>query len=159
DGTINNGIDPAAVTFTADYLERGYDVTEVIQGHQANMEASANLVGKALLEGSDCKSCHHQTDKSVGPSLQAIADRYAGNEGSIKGLVDKVIKGGAGGWGDLMMSPHPQLSAPETEKMIRYILSLNEKSATGGLPHTGSYALNKHKPADREGVYIFTASY
>ena len=85
-------------------------MTEVIQGHQANMEASANLVGKTLFEGSDCKACHSVTEKSVGPTLTQIADKYAGNEAAIKTLVDKVIKGGSGVWGDLMMSPHPQLS-------------------------------------------------
>lgn len=159
DGSIGSGIDPKSVTFTADYLARGKDVTQVIQGHQANMEASANLVGKTLFEGSDCKSCHHATEKSVGPSLKAIADKYAGNEVSVKKLVEKVIKGGSGVWGDLMMAPHPQLSADDTEKMIRYILSMSGKASGAGLPHKGSYALNKHKPTEKEGTYIFTASY
>ena len=159
DGTIGKGIDPGAITFTADYLARGHDVTEIIQGHQANMEASAHLVGKALFESSDCKACHSITEKSVGPSLQQIADKYAGEEAAIKVLVDKVIKGGSGVWGDLMMSPHPQLSVDDTEKMIRYILSLNGKSAKGGLAYKGSYAMNKHKANEKEGTYIFTASY
>lgn len=159
DGTINSGIPPAAVTVTADYLERGHDVTEVMQGHQANMEASANLVGKTLFEQSDCKSCHNITEKSVGPSLQQIADKYAGNDATIHNLVEKVIKGGAGVWGDLMMSPHPQLTNAEAEKMVRYILSLNGKNITPGLPHKGTYALNKHKAGEKEGSYIFTASY
>lgn len=159
DGSIGNGINPSAITFTADYLQNGHDVTQVIQGHQANVEASANLVGKALFEGSDCKSCHNPTEKSVGPTLTQIADKYAGNESVIKTLVDKVIKGGSGVWGDLMMSPHPQLSPEETEKMIRYVMSLNKKGVTAGLPSKGTYALNKHKATDKEGTYIFTASY
>jgi cytochrome c len=159
DGSVSNGISPSAITFTADYLERGHDVTEVIQGHQANMEASVNLVGKTLFESSDCKACHNATEKSVGPTLTQLADKYAGNEAAIKNLVDKVIKGGSGVWGDLMMSPHPQLSPDDTEKMIRYIMSFNKKGVTPGLPHKGSYALNKHKPTDTEGTYIFTASY
>ena len=159
DGSINQGIDPSAVTFTADYLARGYDVTEIMQGHQANMEASAFLVGKALMETSDCKACHSLTEKSVGPTFTAIADKYAGDEGAVKALAEKVIKGGSGVWGDLMMSPHPQLSTADTEKMIAYILSLSGKPAKGGLPYKGSYSLNKHKPAEKEGTYIFTASY
>jgi cytochrome c len=159
DGSINNGISPSAITFTADYLQRGHDVTEVIQGHQANMEASANLVGKALFDGSDCKACHNLTEKSVGPTLTQLADKYAGDESVIKTLVDKVIKGGSGVWGDLMMSPHPQLSPEETEKMVRYIMSLNKKGVTAGLPYKGTFALNKHKATDKEGSYIFTASY
>lgn len=159
DGSIGNGIDPSAITVSADYLERGHDVTEIMQGHQANLEASAHLVGKTLLESSDCKACHNLTEKSVGPSLNQIADKYAGNEASVKGLIDKVIKGGSGVWGDLMMSPHPQLSPADTEKMIRYILSLNKKGKVAGLPSKGTYALNKHKPTEKEGTYIFTASY
>lgn len=159
DGSIGNGIDASAVTFTADYLARGHDVTEIIQGHQANMEASAHLVGKALFEGSDCKACHQLNDKSVGPTLTAIADKYAGNESVIKGLVDKVIKGGSGVWGDLMMSPHPQVTSVEAEKMVRYVLSLSNKSAKVGLPYKGAVALNQHKATEKEGTYIFTASY
>jgi cytochrome c len=159
DGSITKGIDPAKVIFTADYLERGRDVTEIMQGHQANAEASAHLVGKALLEGSDCKSCHNLTEKSVGPSFTNIADKYAGEEAQVKRLAEKVIKGGSGVWGDLMMSPHPQLSTDDTEKMIRYILSLNAKTKETALPYKGKYALNKHKAGDKEGTYIFTASY
>jgi len=159
DGSIGKGIEPSAVTFTADYLAQGHDVAEIIQGHQANMEASAHLVGKTLFENSDCKACHHVTEKSVGPSLQQMAEKYAGDESVIKGLVDKVIKGGSGVWGDLMMSPHPQLSVDDTEKMIRYVLSLNAKAPRTGLPPKGSFALNKHKAGEKEGTYIFTASY
>lgn len=159
DGTIGQGIDPSSVTFTADYLERGHDVTEIMQGHQANMEASAHLVGKSLMESSDCKACHQLKDKSVGPTFTDIASKYAGQDGAVAMLAEKVIKGGSGVWGDLMMSPHPQLSTADTEKMIAYILSLSGKPVAGGLPHKGSYALNKHKPGNTEGTYIFTASY
>jgi cytochrome c len=159
DGSIGKGIDASAITFTADYLAQGHDITEVIQGHQTNMEASAHLVGKALFEGSDCKACHNPTEKSVGPTLKQVADKYAGNEAAVKILVEKVIKGGSGVWGDLMMSPHPQLSSDDTEKMIRYILSLNGKASKGGLPYKGSFALDKHKANEKEGTYIFTASY
>ena len=159
DGMLNKGIDPAAVTFTADYLARGHDVTEIIQGHQANMEASAHLVGRALMENAGCKACHATSEKSVGPSFKQIADKYNGDETVVKGLVDKVIKGGSGVWGDLMMSAHPQLSTDDTEKMIRYILSLNGKSKNTGLPYKGSYVMDKHKTSEKEGAYIFTASY
>lgn len=159
DGSIGKGIDPAAVTFTADYLAQGHDVTEVIQGHQANMEASAHLVGKTLFENSDCKACHSVSEKSVGPSLIQVAEKYAGNEGAVEVLINKVIKGGSGVWGDLVMAPHPQLSHDDTEKMIRYILSLSGKASKAGLPYKGSYTLNKHKSNEKEGTYIFTASY
>lgn len=160
DGEINDGIDPNAVTFTADYLAEGYDITTIVQGHQANQEASANIVGKSLLEGSDCQACHHLTNASVGPSLTEIANRYAGEgEAVINTLAQTVIKGGSGQWGGLMMSPHPQLSESDAEKMIKYILSLNEEYNSTGLPHRGVYALDQHQTGETEGTYIFTASY
>jgi cytochrome c len=95
----------------------------------------------------------------VGPTFTDIANKYEGQQGAVENLVEKVIKGGSGVWGDLMMSPHPQLSNADTEKMIAYILSLSGKSVKGGLPYKGAYALNKHKPTEKEGTYIFTASY
>ncbi len=159
DGTPGKGIDPASIIFTADYLERGHDVTEIMQGHQANLEASAHLVGKTLLESSDCGACHDAVEKSVGPSLKQIADKYSNDPSVVRMLVEKVIKGGSGVWGDLMMSPHPQLKNEEAEKMVGYILSLSGKAQPSGLPAKGTYALNKHKATDKEGSYIFTASY
>ncbi|MDW3195349.1 MAG: ThuA domain-containing protein [Cytophagales bacterium] len=160
DGQINDGIDPNEVTFTADYLAQGYDVTTIVQGHQANQEASAHVVGKSLLEGSDCQACHHSVNQSVGPSLTEIANRYA-SEGDavIKTLAQTVINGGSGQWGDLMMAPHPQLSERDAEKMIKFILSLNEDFVSSGLPHQGTYALDQHGAKETEGTYIFTASY
>ena len=80
---IGNGIDPKSITFTADYLARGKDVTEVIQGHQVNMEASPTH-WQDFVPRSDCKSCHHATEKSAGSrpwkplpiSMQATRQRW-----------------------------------------------------------------------------------
>ncbi|MEM9328686.1 MAG: PQQ-dependent sugar dehydrogenase, partial [Bacteroidota bacterium] len=159
DGSIGQGIDPSAVTFSADYLARGHDVTEVLQGHEANIEASAHLVGKALVEGSDCMACHQINSISVGPSYTMIAERYAGDESALEGLISNVIGGSTGVWGDLVMSPHPQLSRQDTEKMMRYILSFSDESSDTGLPTRGAFALDQHKSGEKEGTYIFIASY
>ena len=58
------------------------------------------------------------------------------------------------------MAAHPQLTKSETNKMVEYILSLaGESEIITGLPISGTYTLNKHKPGSTEGTYIFTASY
>ncbi len=41
-------------------------------------------------------------------------------------LTGKVIKGGAGNWGQIPMTPHPQLSKKDVSEMVRYILSLKK---------------------------------
>jgi cytochrome c len=160
DGKLNQGIPANAVTVTVDYLARGHDITEIAQGHEASVAASAHLVGRSLTENSDCGACHQLSQQSVGPAYIAMADRYVNaTEKTIRGLAEKIIKGGSGEWGELMMSPHPQLSVNEAEKMVKYILSLNGKTITAGLPTSGTIRFDKHKPGEQEGKYIITASY
>jgi cytochrome c len=42
----------------------------------------------------------------------------------VKLLAGKIIAGGQGVWGEIPMSPHPQVSQADAESMVRYILSL-----------------------------------
>jgi cytochrome c len=39
-------------------------------------------------------------------------------------LSQHIIKGGAGHWGDIAMTPHPNLSESDAKQMVTYILSL-----------------------------------
>lgn len=80
------------------------------------------LSGKTLIEKSDCIACHQIDVKLVGPAYSEIAKRY--KEADVPQLVEKIIKGGAGNWGDIPMTPHPGLTTEEAESMTRYILSL-----------------------------------
>jgi len=41
-------------------------------------------------------------------------------------LANKVIKGGSGKWGDVPMTPHPQLSMDDAKEMVKYVLSLKK---------------------------------
>lgn len=80
--------------------------------------------GKALLSKSDCLACHKVDQKVVGPAYQDVAKKYEANEKNIAYLANKIIKGGAGAWGDVPMSPHPTLSQGDAREMAKYILSL-----------------------------------
>ena len=81
--------------------------------------------GKTLVDGSDCKTCHHPTNKVIGPSHTDVAKKYDFTEPNVKLLADKIIKGGSGVWGEIVMNPHPTLSQTDAEKMARYVLSLD----------------------------------
>lgn len=80
--------------------------------------------GKALLAKSDCLACHKLDQKVVGPAYQDVAKKYEANEKNIAYLANKIIKGGAGAWGDIPMSPHPTLPQGDAREMAKYILSL-----------------------------------
>ena len=81
--------------------------------------------GLLLIESSDCQTCHHTTNKLVGPSYTAIATKYNESDEIVTMLSSKVITGGLGVWGDMPMNPHPSLSEEEAQKMVRYILTLD----------------------------------
>jgi cytochrome c len=84
--------------------------------------APAAKDGKALLEGSDCRACHHDKDKLVGPAYAEVAKKY--KEKDIPMLAKKVMDGGSGVWGQIPMAPHPTLSEPDAEAMVKYILTI-----------------------------------
>jgi cytochrome c len=84
-------------------------------------------VGDSLIKSSDCNSCHLVDLKLVGPSYIDIANKYKSNNENIKLLVDKVINGGSGVWGDVPMQAHKQLSNNDAKEMILYVLSLTNK--------------------------------
>jgi cytochrome c len=81
--------------------------------------------GEALVNASDCKTCHTVENKIVGPSYKEVAEKYDFTQANISMLAGKVLTGGAGTWGDIPMTAHPNLSQAEAEKMVVYVLSLD----------------------------------
>ena len=81
-------------------------------------------VGKSLVEGADCLSCHKIDAKLVGPSYQDVAAKYT--DADIDHLATKIIDGGKGVWGEIPMTPHAGLSKENAQKMVKYILSLKK---------------------------------
>jgi len=77
------------------------------------------LVGK-----SDCLTCHKVNDKLIGPSYKEVAAKYEPTEENISMLASKIIKGGKGVWGEVPMTPHPQVSEEDAKAMVKYVLLL-----------------------------------
>jgi cytochrome c len=87
--------------------------------------ADAITEGAKLVNESDCKTCHHPTNKIIGPSHTDVAKKYEFTVDNVKLLADRIIKGGSGVWGEIPMTPHPDLKPEDAEKMARYVLSLD----------------------------------
>lgn len=79
--------------------------------------------GHDLMTKSDCMTCHKLDMKLVGPSFQEIAAKYKGQAEATDKLVEKVIAGGTGNWGQIPMTPHPALAKEDVKKMVEWILS------------------------------------
>ncbi len=74
-----------------------------------------------------CSSCHKIDEKLTGPAYRDVANKYAdADEATIAKLVKKIIDGGSGVWGEVPMTPHPNLSEKDAKSMVKYILLLKQ---------------------------------
>ncbi|WP_144043697.1 c-type cytochrome [Sphingobacterium cellulitidis] len=96
-----------------------------IPGEDEDVDSALIEKGKVLLSDSDCYTCHRPDKKVLGPSFHDINRRYPRKEVFINILAQRVILGGSGAWGTVIMKPHPKLSTADAEAMLTYILSLS----------------------------------
>ena len=82
--------------------------------------------GQTLIASADCGSCHQEQNKTIGPAYQQIAAKYPNTAANQTLLAKSIINGGTGVWGQIPMTPHPNLSQKEAEEMVKYILSLKK---------------------------------
>lgn len=130
--TEKGGVDPMSIFVKVDYLSSP-DRAQVM-GHQI---ITAAMEGKNLAATLDCKVCHKEAEKSIGPSYKAVLEKYAKDTKAKVYLTNKIIKGGGGVWGETVMAAHPDLKQSDAEMIVDYILGLNKKEAPS-LPAKGS---------------------
>lgn len=81
--------------------------------------------GAALFKKNNCGTCHQLSKKTVGPGLNAIAAKYAGDADAAAKLVKKVRAGGSGSFGSMPMPPAPaKVSDEDIKTIVAYILSV-----------------------------------
>ncbi|MGS0742142.1 c-type cytochrome [Glaciimonas sp. GG7] len=83
--------------------------------------ALANL---DLARTKNCMACHAIGNKIVGPAFKDVAKKYAGQSDAEDKLVQKVMKGGAGVWGQIPMPANAQVSDAEAHTLVKWILTL-----------------------------------
>lgn len=129
--------------------------------YEAQPTSGVLPLGARLMAASDCRACHTADKTSLGPSWQAVAQRYREQADSVPKLADKIISGGGGNWGDhFIMSAHPQLPREDAEEMVRYVLSLGQAAAASQPePPTGTLVLDRHQPDDFLGRYRLDVHY
>lgn len=146
-------IDLSNIFVSVDYLE-GMDKVAMSLGHQ---QVSAAVTGKALTQAMDCKVCHKELAASIGPNYTDIAKRYKEDKNAMSYLQKKIVKGGSGVWGEVMMAAHPNVTSNETHQIASYIMSLNEnESAKPSLAPKGTITTEMVVP---DNLMVLTASY
>lgn len=74
-----------------------------------------------------CLTCHKIDEKLVGPAYRDVANKYELTDENINKLADKVVKGGAGVWGEVAMPANTAISPEDAKAAVRYILMLRNK--------------------------------
>ncbi|HVU55730.1 MAG TPA: PQQ-dependent sugar dehydrogenase [Puia sp.] len=148
--------DMKGLVVSADYAE-GSDKAASPQGHQV---LSGAIEGKNIMLSLDCKTCHKIDEKSIGPSFTDVAKRYAKDADMVSKLMQKVVKGGSGVWGEVAMPAHPTLKEDDLRQIISWIQTLSGTDKTiPSLPASGSVDPTMHHPVKDNGVLTITASY
>ncbi len=83
--------------------------------------------GLELVSKSNCLTCHKVDEALTGPKYRDVANKYAAMPDTIvRHLAGKIITGGKGVWGEVYMTPHPEVSQEDAEAMVKYILLLKK---------------------------------
>lgn len=147
-------IDPANFYISAEYQE-GFDKAEASMGHQ---QGQSLVIGKNLMLSLDCKSCHKESEKSIGPAYTHVGEKYSKNPDALTLLSEKIIKGGSGTWGEVPMPAHPNLSLTDAHHIASWILSLAAQSThKKSLPSTGTIVPEANKKPGT--ALVISASY
>lgn len=157
--TVKDNDDPSAMQNTsglyvaADYLE-SFDKAGASLGHQTATDAA---IGMGLTQSLDCKTCHKQNEKSIGPSYEMVAEKYQHASNAYEHLTSKIITGGSGVWGETNMPAHPDLKQHEARQIVSWILSLRKTAGKKSLPASGT--VPPAKPNSANEVLVLSASY
>lgn len=150
-------INPENLFVDAEFTDESSDDTSEM-GHQIITEA---MVGKNMVSTLDCRACHSEVDRSVGPSYMEISERYQDQEDAQSYLIDQVINGSSGVWGEVAMPAHLDLPQEDARKIVAWIRSLaQDENTTPSLPKSSSLSSDSvERDSDSDDILVFSASY
>jgi cytochrome c len=90
----------------------------------ATLASSPALASADLAQKKNCMACHATDKKLIGPGYKEVAAKYAGQKDAADKLAQKILKGGAGVWGQVPMPANPQVSDAEAKQLATWVLSV-----------------------------------
>lgn len=70
-----------------------------------------------------CTACHAVDHKVIGPPFKDVAAKYRGKDVEAA-LAEKIKNGGLGVWGEIPMTPNPQVPEEDLHAIVRWIVAL-----------------------------------
>lgn len=84
--------------------------------------ATSARASDALASKYACVACHQAAVKTVGPSWNDIAAKYADGSKSAEQLAASIKRGGSGNWGPVPMPAQPALSDADAQTLAKWVL-------------------------------------
>lgn len=154
DGVLGKGIPEDAVALSIDYLSEGFDYPALTVTHG---EASRFAIAKSLMAQSDCRTCHNEKEKGIGPSFDQIANKYKSHTKATDVLIDKIRNGSSGAWdSETAMPAHPTITPANARVIVNYILNHTKKPE---LPLSGEYKFQRPAQDNGLGSFLLRAAY
>jgi cytochrome c len=156
DGTLARGISVDAAAFSIDYVSEGFDYAALMIDHGKD---SRYAIARGLIAQSDCRTCHNEEVKGVGPSFQQISARYKAVGTAPELLASKIRNGSNGTWGmETAMPAHPTITPANALVIANYILGQGKKEK--GLSLKGAFEFRDVPSGDNgRGSLVFRAAY
>lgn len=138
----DGAVPPAKVAFSLDQVAESFDVSQLAQGDDPVDGTTRFAVAKAIMAGSDCRTCHNLDSKSNGPAWVLVSEKYKTDAAAQEKLAQKIRTGGRGVWPDLPgegnMPAHPGLTIEETRSIIQYLMNIQSETINGA-PLAGTF--------------------
>jgi len=115
-------LEPATATEFANYSASAGNTAAAVQA-----QGPDPLNDSALFANQDCRACHRSDVNLLGPAYAGIAQRYQPTEANITLLVERIITGSEGVWGETPMAAHPTLDPAVARDMVTRILELRSE--------------------------------
>lgn len=118
------------------------------------------VIAAGLISKSDCQSCHLEDKTLMGPAYRDIAKKYANKALAKDQLVNAIINGSRGEWGnEVIMPPHPDMASGDAEDIVEYILNYSTPKVEQ-IPLNGDiYEVVGTPPEDTDMGVLIRASY
>ena len=89
---------------------------------QSTQASSEDQKAYGVAKQNACLGCHAVNKKIVGPSFEAVAQKYQADSNAQVFLKNKIAKGGAGSWGVVPMPANAKLSDADLSLLTSWIL-------------------------------------
>src|SRR5262245_54310952 len=87
-------------------------------------KTSAPASPEQMITKYGCTACHAVDHKVVGPALKDVAAKYKGQADAETHLKEKIRNGGSGVWGEIPMTPNPQVPDQDLQAIVKWVLAI-----------------------------------